>query len=182
MWKRWTAPVLMLATLLMFAAPTQGVAADGLKDKVAFVNMQRAISSSTAARAARSILKQKLAKRQKDVDAMQANLKRMQEALKKQSRLLSAEALAEKRASWNRRFREYQRLVEDHTRAQESENVRLTRRITAAVREVIEDIARERGFVLVLDKGQVIFSAPDIDITEVVLGRLNSRTKDWFKE
>ncbi|HIJ85411.1 MAG TPA: OmpH family outer membrane protein [Magnetococcales bacterium] len=55
-----------------------------------------------------------------------------------------------------------------------------TKKISEAMREVIEEIGRERGYAVIFGKGQVLYASSAIDITDQVLKRLNKRTTGWF--
>ena len=47
--------------------------------------------------------------------------------------------------------------------------------IQAALGKIIEEVVAERDLTLVLPRSQVVFSAEPLEITDVVLDRLNQR-------
>lgn len=148
--------------------------------KMAFVDVPRAMAASDAAKQAREILKKKLAAKQKEVSSMEVRIKRLKEEVEKRRGLTRSDASSEQDLELRSKFREYQRLVEDNQAAIDRENGRWTTKITSALLKVIEEIGREEGFTVVFGKGQVLFAAGSIDITDRVLARLNERTKKWF--
>lgn len=148
--------------------------------KMAFVDVPRAMAASDAAKKARNILKKKLAAKQKEVSAMEAGIKRMKATAEKRKGLTRPDAASEQESELRAKFREYQRLVEDNQAAIDRENGRWTKKITSALLKVIEEIGLEEGFTVIFGKGQVLFAAGTIDITDRVLARLNERTKKWF--
>lgn len=147
--------------------------------KLAFVDVPRAMAASDAAKQARDILQKKLVAKQKEVSTMEAEVKKMQENVAKRAQKGQADA-PDQDAEVRAKMRDYQRLVEDNQAAIERENGRWTKKITEALLKVIEEIGREEGYTVVFGKGQVLFAAGSIDITDQVLVRLNERTKKWF--
>lgn len=148
--------------------------------KMAFVDVPRAMSASEAAKKARDILNKKLAAKQKEVSVMEEEIKRMKADAEKRKGLTRPEANTDLDNEMRHKFRAYQRLVEDNQAAIDRENGRWTTKITGALLKVIEEIGLEEGFTVVFGKGQVLFAAGSIDITDRVLKRLNMRTKNWF--
>ncbi|MEG3640918.1 OmpH family outer membrane protein [Magnetococcus sp. PR-3] len=180
MWKSWTQilPVFVLSMSLLFPVAQSRAA----EVKIAVINTQQAIAQSIAARSARKMLKRKLESRQKRVSGKEQELKKLRLDQQQKSRLLTQDARDQLRVRLSQKERDFQRFFEDSNRDQQAEATRVTRRITNAVREVIEDISRQRGFILVLDKRMTAFNAPNIDITDDVLAIVNERTKDWYQE
>ncbi|MBF0368266.1 MAG: OmpH family outer membrane protein [Magnetococcales bacterium] len=150
------------------------------KGTFAYVDVPRAIASSVAGEKARDLLKNNIASKQKEIADMEAEIKRMKENTDKKKSLMKPEALSEMRNTIQRKFREYQRMVEDNQAALDRENRRWTKKITKTLHEIIQEIGREKNYTAIFSRGQVLYADPSINITDEVLKRLNSRTKDWF--
>ena len=148
--------------------------------RVAYVDVPRAIAGSQAAKNARDILQQKLAVKQKEVDAMEMEIKGLKSNLEKRQSVMSSEKREEMAGEIRNKFREYQRLVEDNQAAIDRENGRWTKKITEVLKEVVTEMGNSGKYVLIFGKGQVLYHAPSTDITEEVLRKLNQRTKSWF--
>ena len=147
--------------------------------KLAFVDVPRAMAASDAAKQARDILQKKLAAKQQEVSAMEAEIKEMKaEAEKRKGG--RPDSAPDQENEMRAKLRDYQRLVEDNQAAIDRENGRWTKKITEALLKAIEDIGREEAYTVIVGKGQVLFAAGSIDITDRVLVRLNERTKKWF--
>ncbi|MEO5326898.1 MAG: OmpH family outer membrane protein [Magnetococcus sp. THC-1_WYH] len=157
-----------------------GVMAQAEQYSFAYVDVPRAMASSDAAKRARDLLERKLASKQKEVDSLEQKIKGMKSDLEKRKSLMTPESRAETSEKVRSKFREYQRLVEDNQASIDRENGLWTKKISEAMREVIEEIGREQGFTVVFGKGQVLFASGSIDITDQVLKRLNKRTTSWF--
>ncbi len=154
------------------------VTAEAADAKIAYVDVQRAIASSDAAKKARETLQRMLDVKQREVTSMENELKRMKEDLENGKSVSTAEAQNERAERFRNRYRDFQRLLEDNQAALDRENGLWTKKITGTIRKTIEELSRERGFSMVVGKGQVLYSSPSIDITEEVMERMNRQTRD----
>ncbi|MBF0126726.1 MAG: OmpH family outer membrane protein, partial [Magnetococcales bacterium] len=138
----------------------------------AYVDVPRVMAASTAAQRARDMLKKKLALKQQEVDSMESQIKELKNKVEQGGNMMNREARAELENNTRRKFREYQRLVEDNQAAIDRENGVWTKKITEALREVIEEIGREKGYTAIFGKGQVLYANSAIDISDQVLKQL----------
>ncbi|MBF0187216.1 MAG: OmpH family outer membrane protein [Magnetococcales bacterium] len=173
---RWT--IAIICVLVAGLVGSQNANAESLK--FAYVDVQRAVSSSDAAKKAKELLQKKFMAMRKEINGLELELKRMRSDLKNKQALMKPEALGELRNKARQKYRDYQRLLEDNQAAIDRENKHWTKRITKALREVIIAIGREGKYTTIFGKGQVLYSDSGIDITDMVLVRLNKQTKSWF--
>ncbi|MBF0447153.1 MAG: OmpH family outer membrane protein [Magnetococcales bacterium] len=148
--------------------------------KFAYVDVPRVMDSSQAGNRARDFLNKKLSVKQNEVSSMEADINKMKDDLEKRKSVMTAEARSELAGKIRRKYREFQRLVEDNQASVDRENRHWTTKLTKALREVIEEVGREQKFTAIFSKGQILFVDPGIDITDMVLNQLNAKTKDWF--
>lgn len=146
----------------------------------AYVDVPRVLASSDASKSARELLKKKLADKQKELDAMEAKIKKMKDELDKKNSLIKPEVRQKQAEDIRKQFREYQRLLEDNQAGIDQENSMWTKKIMEALKEVLEEMAREMNYTAIFGKGQVLYSSSSIDITDQVLKRLNKHTEKWF--
>ena len=172
---RWLLLVSLVLAGIFGRMPVQAAAAN-----FAYVDVPRVMASSEAGKRAKGFLKKKLAVKQKEVTAMEAKINEMKQNLESRKNLMAPESRSELAVKIRRKFREFQRLVEDNQAAVDRENRRWTKKLTEALREVIEEIGREKKYTAVFSRGQILFVDPDIDITKKVLIQLNAKTKNWF--
>ncbi|MBF0262520.1 MAG: OmpH family outer membrane protein [Magnetococcales bacterium] len=161
------------------AAPLEAAAGGG-SPVFAYVDVPRVMASSAAAQHARELLKKKLASKQREVDAMEKEIKDLKAKIEQGGNVMNRDARADLENTTRSKFREYQRLVEDNQAAIDRENGVWTKKITEALRTVIEELGREKGYTAIFGKGQVLFANSTIDISDQVLNRLNEYTKKWF--
>lgn len=170
----------LLVALLLLSSLTLVTPAVAAEAKFASVDTARILASSEARKKAWSIQKKKLSAKQAEVDQLEKKIKEMKAGLDKRKSLMTPEARSELASSIQRKFREYQRLVEDNQAAIDRENGQWAKRITKTLADVIEKVGRERNYTVVFNKQQVLYVNSAIDITDHVLMRLNEATKSWF--
>jgi outer membrane protein len=139
--------------------------------RIGFVDVQRVLVKSVAGLAAREQLEREKATMQKDVDSRRTEVDKLREELEKKGLVLSADAKREKEEALQRRVRDLRRLVDDFQKELERKEQGLTQRILQDLTAVIEQIGKERGYLLILEKrgASVIYGDAEADITDEVI-------------
>ncbi len=167
----------LLGALASLLVPSMALAADL---RIAFVDQRQAIISSARGREAEKILAELAAKIQGELEPQQEDLRRMGAELEAQRYVLTPEAIEERRLELVKRGRDLEREVEE---AQESLQLEERKMLTPLVREfteAIQAIGKDKDFALILDRSSpgVLYLEDALDITELVVKRLNENGKD----
>jgi Skp family chaperone for outer membrane proteins len=177
--------------LAVLAAAGTAVAQESRPPRVAVIDMQRVSAESVLGKSYAS----QLEKLQNDINAaatqkqtelgkLDAGIKGLQDELEKQGSVLSAEARDKKQQDITRRTRERQAFLEDgqaeinrmRERAQQQAQT-INNEFQLKVRPIVEQVAKDRGYDLVLDS-QVAFTInKDYDITPMVIARADETEK-----
>ena len=146
------------------------VAQDAMR--IGFVNTERILRDSNAAKAAQQKLEQEFSRRDKELQETAARLKGMSEKLDRDASVLSDTDRV-------RRQRELAELDKDFQRKQrefrEDLNQRRNEELAAVIERanrVIKQLAEQEKYDIVLQ--EAVFASPRIDITDKVLRALNS--------
>ena len=161
-----------LALLLCLAVPTSSLAAD-TPLKVAVVDLQKAIRTVPDGKAAKAKLEGTAKKRQGELDKRQNSLKKMKEDLEKQASLLKEAVKRQKFREFQAKLYELQEAFMQHQAELKKQEAKLLQPIFEKMEKTIEKLAKEKGYTLVLEKGEsrVLFHAPALDITDMVIQR-----------
>jgi len=168
---RYIVMVLALCMLLAAAVPASAEIKIGYIDTVKiFANFKETIE-------AEEVYKKEVEAWKKQAEEMEAELARMREDIQSQSLMLSAEKLEEKRLVFDQRMKEYQTYMQDifgETGEAARRNKELTEPIVEKINGIIEKVAEEEGFTLVLDSSQgvIVYADKEIDITDMIIARL----------
>ena len=118
------------------------------------------------------------AEKQKEISAKEAEIKQMDAELQKQSPILSDAAKKDREEEIRRKLRDLKRLTEDFNRDLAKRESELVNDLLRDVTVVIRDYGKEKGFTLIVEKGQggVIYGSEPADITKEILERFNARS------
>lgn len=146
-------------------------------DKIAFVDLQRALEETNDGKAAKARLKSDFDQKQKELDVKQDELKKMKEALDKKAALMKPEALQKEQADFQQRFAALQetfmRLQKDLAQKEQD----ATRGILAKLSQVVGKIAERDHFAMVLERSSaVVYGQPSLDITNEVIRLYNQQS------
>lgn len=171
---RLTVIVLALCMLVAAAVPASAEVKIGYIDTVKiFANFKETIE-------AEEVYKKEVDVWKKQAEEMEAELASMREDIQSQSLMLSAEKLEEKKLVFDQKMKEYQKYMQDifgETGEAARRNKELTEPIVEKINGVIEMVAEEEGFTLVLDSSQgvIVYADKEIDITDMIIARLDTQ-------
>ena len=145
--------------------------------KVGFVDIQVVISQSKEGQAARGKVAAEAAEKQKEIGAKEAEIKQMDAELQKQTPILSDAAKKDREEEIRRKLRDLKRMTEDFNRDLAKRETELINDLLRDVSAVIRDYGKEKGFTLIVEKGQggVIYGGDPADLTKEILERYNAR-------
>ncbi|MCJ7501334.1 OmpH family outer membrane protein [bacterium] len=143
--------------------------------KVAVVDLQGALNSTSEGLAAKETLRKKHLAKQEQVDKMKAELDTMEEKIK--SPVLSQEAQTELKENYRRtkaQLIEYVTLAKEE---EERENQQLSARILEGLIKIAREIAQADNFTIVFEKSGsgVVYFEDNMDITDRVVKLYNER-------
>lgn len=169
---RFFIPLAAVGYLLCSVAPA--VAQSSLAG-VGIVDMQRIQRDAAASKSIQAQLQKQVAADKQDITKEENELRKIETELGQQRALISPEAFAERRRVFEQRVSNLQRNVQNKNRELDKSRAAASQTVQNALREVIEQMVTERRLILILTKEQLIFSAPELEITDEVMKRLNAK-------
>ena len=165
-----------LAALALLAPP----APKSADLKIGYVDLRRAVSEVEDGKAAKAQLKKDFDLKQKALDDMQGELKKMKEQLDKQAVVMSEEVKREKQTDLDRKFLEMQNRAMQMQSELSGREQELMRKIFDKMSQVVREIAEAEGFTYVFEKNDAgILHAPAAnDLTNELVRKYNARFKE----
>jgi len=165
-------PVLLL--VLLFAAPAWGQQ----KLRIGFVDVQRAISLSQAGKQAEKRFQSDVKRVEQELTKEKEQLEQLKADLGKKSILLNEEQKRNLEMEFQKRYRDYQRNVQDS-----QEELRLKRdeamgQILKGIEGAVAEVGKKENFTLILTRNQLLYVDQGVDITEKVIALYDSRIAD----
>lgn len=160
------------AFLIAFCAI--GASADA---RIAFVDLEKALSTSRAGVEAQKQFEAQLKKAQTGIDSKKGEVERMREAVNKQKDSLNAKALAERQEEILNMEKGLKRNFEDKQDELRKERARLFGDLVKRMKRVVDEVGKAEGFTVILEKnGQgVLYADSGIDITDQVVKKFDAQ-------
>lgn len=140
--------------------------------KLGFVSIAKILNSAPQAEAASKRLEQEFAPRQKGLVEAQKSLRKQEEKLSKDGAVMSE---SQRRSLENEIRNQARELKRTSDEFREDFNLRRNEELgkfQKQVLEVINSVAKEEGFDLVVNDSATLYFSPQVDATEKVLKRL----------
>ena len=190
--KGWLSAVVMVTVLIVGAASTRAQAPapappapapapaaaaaaatpapNGLQ-RIAFIDVQRVLARSAAGVAAREQLERDKASMQKEMDGKRQELEKLRDEIEKKGALLTPDARREKQEQFERKRRDAARLADDFQKELEKKESGLLQKVLQDVSGVIEQVAKDKNYYLVLEKrgAGVLYGSTDADLTDEII-------------
>jgi Skp family chaperone for outer membrane proteins len=173
--------VFILATLTLafllagLSLATRGEAQGVPSPVIAVLEYEAIIVESEASK---SVAQQLIAIRdqyQAELDKEEEELRALNEELGRQKTILSPDAFAEKVRDFERRVRELQMKEQRINSLIKRAEIRALNEVEQVVYDIVSELARERGYTLVVPSSTLIYASDQLVISEEVLRQLNER-------
>jgi outer membrane protein len=142
--------------------------------KIGFVSIAKILNSAPQADAASKRLEREFAPRQKGLVEAQNSLRRLEERLAKDGAVMGDSQRRSLESDIRNQARELKRTSDEF---REDFNLRRNEelgRFQKQVLDVINSVAREEGFDLVVNDGATLYASSRVDVTDKVLRRLTT--------
>jgi outer membrane protein len=162
-----------LAALFVFGL-LLGTASVASAQKIAYVDLQRALNEVDEGKQAKARLQKDFAKKQKKLDQQQNEVKKLKEELEA-GVMLSDEVKRQKAMVLQQKMYELQQLYFQLQQELSQAEAKATKKIFDKMGTIIEKIGKEKGYDLILEKTEssVLYAKSGMDITDELVKRFN---------
>ena len=144
---------------------------------IAVVDIQAVMQTAEAPKGIRAQMQKAQAGFQQGLQGKNDELKKLDQDLQAQRSVLAPEAFQQRQREFEQKVADAQREVQERRGKLDSVFNNAFQEVEAAVVQIVNQMAKESGTTLVLNKGTaiVLYSQPDLDITQEVIKRLNAK-------
>ena len=150
---------------------------DPYKVKIAIVDIQNVLEQSTAVQ----LMQQQIAKMGEDIEHMMVSkekeLKNDEEEIAKKRQSLSEKEFEKEVDLFNKKLSDVQLILQEKKTKLERAHVEAMEQVQEVTMSIVKAIAEEKKLNLVLPSSQVFFATDDLNITKIVISRLNQKLK-----
>jgi outer membrane protein len=171
---------LVLALLIILASYAPALAEEM---KIGFIDLQLALDESDAGKKARSDLEDSIKKTEAKINEKIAAREKLDAEIKKQEGVMSSEARRQKLDELEKLDKEVERMKDDAEAEMQKKQRDMAGSILSELKTIIDKVADEGGYTIILPAEAIIYAKKSIDITTEVINRYNeSKTKGNGKE
>lgn len=152
-------------------------AAAHAQQKLAYVDLQRALNEVEEGKAAKAALKREFDQKQKLVDERKTEFDKVRADFEKQSAVMSEETRREKQAELERKGMELQGFFVQLQKELADREREATRGIFDKMHGIVREIADTEGVSMVVAAEALVFAQPSLDITNELVRKYNARFK-----
>lgn len=169
--KKTIAKALAATVIAVGAWATPAHAAEG---KIAVFDAQQVINGTNAAKRAVSTLTSKRNAAQSKIDALEKPLLEKRKKLGEQQSVMAADKFRAEQEAFAKELVAFRNKAQKIQNDLDEENMKLRKQIAEAVRTSVEQIAKEKGYDLVLPKGMTFYTSANVpDISAEAKARAN---------
>ena len=165
----------VLAVVAVAVAPFDVAAQQTPPARVAILGIQRVLLESAAAIDIKAQVDQRRQRYQEERNKQEQELHALVQELKRQSTILAPEAWARKRREFENRVTEIELVTEARRRELDQAYDYGMKEVRSTLTIIVAELAKERGFNLVLQQARIVIFDSALDITDEALRRLNAR-------
>ncbi len=148
--------------------------------KVGFVDPRRAIMSSTRGQEGEVVLAKLVDQKKKDMEPREQEYRRLSEELEAQKFVLSKDALEDRQIEVVKLRRDLEREMQEAQEALQIEERKMLAPLLKDLEAAIRGVGKDKSFDLILDRSNpgVLYSEDGLDVTDLVVKRLNENEKN----
>ncbi len=166
---------LIVITFLLALGQSALAAPDKAATRVALIKMQEAIKDTKDGKKAEGTLRKEIDDRQKKLQAEGQKIQGMMEELRKQGAVLDEKARAEKEAAIQKLVMGFEESKMRNQQEFQKRDQEISEPIIKKLRSIVSEVAKEKGYTLVIDTNSVVYAETSDDITDEVIKRYDAK-------
>ena len=147
-------------------------------ERVGTIDLVEVLRQSTATSRVRALLDEKRAQFQEEFSAREIDLMAREKDLQSKRDLMSAEAFGEEVRLFQAEVADVQREIQRKRKSLDNAFQKVQDKLRSLAIEIVGVLAEEEKLDLVFNRSNVLIFRNQLDLTTIVLERLNERTKD----
>ena len=143
--------------------------------KIGVIDLQKILGTSTAGKSIQAELKKEKDKMEADLKKKGAEIENIRKRLERESMVMGKEMREEKERESRIKINDFKSLQKKFRSDLQKLEGNLINRLKTDIDEIVKEIGKKEGYLLIINKFGVIYSPDSIDVTDKVIGRLNKK-------
>ena len=143
--------------------------------KIGVIDLQKILETSSAGKAIQAELKKEKDKMEADLKKKGAEIENIRKRLERESMVMGKEMRDEKERESRIKINDFKSLQKKYRSNLQKLEGGLMNRLKTDIDEIVKQIGKKGGYLLIINKFGVLYSPNSIDITDNVIGKLNAK-------
>ena len=159
--------ILFFATNSLFAANVA---------KIGVIDLQKILATSTSGKAIQAQLKSQKDKMESDLKQKGSEIEKISKRLERESMVMSKEMREEKEREQRIKINDFKTLQKKFRSDLQKLEGQLMNQLQKDIKGIVDAIGKKKGYLLIINKYNVLYSPDSIDITDDLIKQLNAKT------
>jgi outer membrane protein len=166
--------VFAITFLILFVFTNTLFAADVAK--LGVIDLQRILETSNSGKSIQAELKGQKGKMESDLKQKGTEIEKISKRLERESMVMSKEMREEKEREQRIKINDFKSLQKKYRSDLQKLEVQLMNQLQKDIKDIVEEIGKKEGYLLIVNKYSVLYAPGSIDITNDIIKKLNAKT------
>jgi outer membrane protein len=143
--------------------------------KIGVIDLQKILETSAAGKAIQAELKIEKDKMEEDLKNKGAEIENIRKRLERESMVMGKEMREEKERESRIKINDFKSLQKKYRSNLQKLEGSLMEQLKTDIDEIVKEIGKKGGYLMIINKFGVLYSPNSIDITDNVIGKLNTK-------
>jgi len=166
-------PVWVISIIIIIFVSHHAFGADVAK--IGVIDLQKILETSSIGKFIQSELKTQKDKMEADLKKKGAEIENIRKRLERESMVMGKEKREEKERESRIKINDFKSLQKKYRSDLQKHEGRLMKQLSDDINEIVNQMGKKEGYLLIINKLGVIYSPNSIDVTDNVIGKLNTK-------
>ena len=143
--------------------------------KIGVIDLQKILGTSAAGKSIQAELKKEKDKMEADLKKKGAEIENIRKRLERESMVMGKEMREEKERESRIKTNDFKSLQKKYRSDLQKLEAKLMNRLKTDIDEIVGEIGKKEGYLLIINKFGVMYSPSSIEVTDKIIGKLNSK-------
>jgi outer membrane protein len=144
--------------------------------KIGVIDLQKILETSAAGKAIQTELKKEKGKMESDLKKKGAEIENIRKRLEREAMVMGKEMREEKERESRIKINDFKSLQKKYRTDLQKLEANFMNQLKTDIDEIVKQVGKKGGYLLIINKFGVLYSPNSIDITDKVIGMLNTKT------
>ena len=164
---------MILTILAVLVCANTGLSADVAK--IGVVEFQRLLDNSDAGKEFKAKITEKGKKMEAELKSKGAEIEELKKRLEREALVMSKEMREQKERDFRIKVNDIKTLQKKYEAELQGIQKKMMGQLQADTLEIIDDIGKSGGYLMIMDKRGVLYAPSNVDITDEVIKRYNAK-------